>query len=398
MYGEYRDSVELAPADDRSLTPLAALEKAVLPALARPPCLVSFSGGRDSSSVLAAATGAARREGFEPPVPITLRFPDAPMSEESEWQERVVRHLGVCNWEVRHVGEATDLIGPLSAAVLHRHGVLFPFNAFLHTPLFEAARGGSLLGGLGGDHVFVTWRWRTQADVLARRRPPVPRDTLRLLYAASPRALRKVRERRRRPDNPRFWLRPDARRAVDDLEATEAATQPVRWGKWIGWRARRRDLRAARSTMTLLAADTDTLLLHPLVDVGFLAALARTGGRLGFGDRTATMRAVFAETLPDALLTRSTKARFDEVIWRRESREFAQRWDGSGVDQRLVDPMALRREWLKPQPDARTAMLLQSAWLSTAARAVRPNQPAAREAATTGVARAPRRRRPTRRR
>src|SRR6185503_3688944 len=33
--------------------PLAALERAVLPALRRSPCLVSFSGGRDSSAVLA---------------------------------------------------------------------------------------------------------------------------------------------------------------------------------------------------------------------------------------------------------------------------------------------------------------------------------------------------------
>jgi hypothetical protein len=43
---------------------------AILPALRRTPCLVSFSGGRDSSSVLGAATRAGRRQGLSLPVPI----------------------------------------------------------------------------------------------------------------------------------------------------------------------------------------------------------------------------------------------------------------------------------------------------------------------------------------
>src|SRR5262245_66597824 len=86
MYGEYRASADLpAPSRQRGPNPLAALEKAVLPALRRPPCLVSFSGGRDSSAVLAAATRAAGREGLPPPIPITLRVRNAPMAEESEW-------------------------------------------------------------------------------------------------------------------------------------------------------------------------------------------------------------------------------------------------------------------------------------------------------------------------
>ena len=45
--------------------PLEALEEAILPALQRAPCLVSFSGGRDSATVLAAAVRLARREGLE---------------------------------------------------------------------------------------------------------------------------------------------------------------------------------------------------------------------------------------------------------------------------------------------------------------------------------------------
>jgi len=348
---EYTDSDGFAEPDDRRIGPLAALEAVTLQALERPPCLVSFSGGRDSSSVLAAAARVARREGLEPPVPITLRFPDAPMTEESEWQERIVRHLGLTKWEVRQIDDELDLVGPVSAAVLRRHGVLHPFNAFFHRPLLEAARGGSLLTGIGGDYLFGGWHWRIPADVLARRKRPVPRDVLRLAYAASPRS-------------PRSWLRPEARRAVAALDATVVATQPLRWREWVRRYPCRRDLKGTRWSLGLLAEDTDALLLHPLVEPHFLAAVARAGGRHGLGDRTMAMRAIFAGALPDALLARPTKARFDDVIWRRESRDFAEHWDGSGVNERLVDPKALREEWLKPEPDKLSALLLQSAWLN----------------------------------
>ena len=49
-------------------TVLSAVEDAVLPAVSRPPCVVTFSGGRDSSLVLAVATRVARREGLPDPI------------------------------------------------------------------------------------------------------------------------------------------------------------------------------------------------------------------------------------------------------------------------------------------------------------------------------------------
>jgi hypothetical protein len=58
--------------------PVAELERAVVCALRRPPCLVSFSGGHDSSLVLAAAVRAAQRERLPAPVPVTWRVRDAP--------------------------------------------------------------------------------------------------------------------------------------------------------------------------------------------------------------------------------------------------------------------------------------------------------------------------------
>jgi asparagine synthase (glutamine-hydrolysing) len=57
-----------------------ALFAAIEPALASGKCLVAFSGGRESSWVLAVATEAARSHGYADPIPVTLRFPDAATS------------------------------------------------------------------------------------------------------------------------------------------------------------------------------------------------------------------------------------------------------------------------------------------------------------------------------
>ena len=364
MFGPHPGARGIAHVDDRGREPLAALEDAVLPALERSPCLVAFSGGRDSSSVLAAATLAARREGLPAPVPVTLRVRDAPRAEESDWQELVIRHLGLREWQRYEVGEEMDRVGPLSLSVLRRHGVLYPPNTFLQLPLIEAARGGCLLTGLGGDELFAGWRWRNHAEALARRRRPTALDALRIAYASSPGALRRWRETRRYRLVGLVWLRPDAALAASRMVAVARAEQPRSWAGWVDWTARRRSLSAAQWSLSLLALDADTVLVHPLLDPTFLAALARAGGRVGFGDRTAGMRAVFGDLLPDEVLCRPTKAEYGEVFWGSGAREFATGWSGPGVDPELVDPGALRREWLKPRPHEDSAMLLHAAWLA----------------------------------
>src|SRR5438128_1990791 len=52
--------------------PRAALDSLIRPALLTPPCVLGFSGGRDSSALLASALDLARREGLPEPIPITL--------------------------------------------------------------------------------------------------------------------------------------------------------------------------------------------------------------------------------------------------------------------------------------------------------------------------------------
>jgi asparagine synthase (glutamine-hydrolysing) len=346
------------------LDPLQALEAAMRPALERPPCLVSFSGGRDSSCLLAAAAHLARREGLEAPIPVTLRFPDVPEADESSWQELVVGHLGLGEWQ-RLTLEDGDLIGSAAAHVLRRHGVLYPPNHFLIDTVMRAApSGAAVLTGLGGDQLFGSWRWSSVGDLLARRRRPEARDLLRLVYVSVPAPLREPRERaRERPDLP-GWLRPEAAREALSLAAHRAAQEPAWWRDRIRWRLRRRDLAACRESLALLAADAGVRAVAPILDPAFVAALARAGGRSGYGDRTATMRAVFEDLVPGELLARSTKGTATSMFWA-GSPSFAERWGGGGVDPGLVDHEALRREWRAPAPDGRTALLLQAAWLAT---------------------------------
>jgi hypothetical protein len=212
------------PAVPAGETPLEALERACLPALRRGRCCVSFSGGRDSSIVLAAATRVARREGLPLPLPVTNRFPHAGPTDESDWQELVVRHLGLDDWlRIDHT-DALDIVGPVARQVLARHGLLWPFNAHFHVPLLEAAEGGTLLTGIGGDELFGSSRWARAASVLLLRESPRPRDLMRIALLASPRPLRRATLARRFPEDLFPWLTAPARREL--IRACRSARRP----------------------------------------------------------------------------------------------------------------------------------------------------------------------------
>ena len=193
---------------------------------------MSFSGGRDSSAVLASAAALARREGLPLPIPATLRAPGAAGSDEAEWQERVVRHVGLEDWIRVEVQDELDVIGPHAQRVLRAHGLLWPCNVHFHLPLLEAARGGSLLTGIGGDELFAAaaaTTWRRQA------------------FGFAPLPLRRAVLARREPVELE-WLTPAAQRAATAARAAEAATEPR------GVRARMAWLRGLRYLELALAA------------------------------------------------------------------------------------------------------------------------------------------------
>ena len=125
LLGDDPDSIPLpAPAEGSSLA--EALATTILPALQRPPCCVSFSGGLDSSVILATAVDLAVRHGLPLPIPITLRFPGVASAMESTWQEQVISHLRLADWVKMDFTSELDALGPIAGPALRRFGVLTP--------------------------------------------------------------------------------------------------------------------------------------------------------------------------------------------------------------------------------------------------------------------------------
>lgn len=83
---------------------------------------VLFSGGRDSSAVLALAVHVARREGLPEPVPVTVYHPDSPESHESDWQDLVLEHLRVRDRLVVTMRGDQSLLGPAATEAIRRRG------------------------------------------------------------------------------------------------------------------------------------------------------------------------------------------------------------------------------------------------------------------------------------
>jgi hypothetical protein len=170
------------------------------------------------------------------------------------------------------------------------------------------------------------------------------------------------------------WLRPEPARELRESEADEDASEPLRWDRRVRWWARRRSVVVVRQAIEMVASDFAANVRHPLLDRRFLASLAHWGGALGRGGRTAVMRGLVGHLLPPAMVERADKADFTRLYWSAETREFVASWDGAGLPTALVDPEALRRTWLEKEPDARSGLLLQAAWLATSA-AAEPKQP-----------------------
>lgn len=344
-----------------------ALERAILPALERRPCLVSFSGGRDSSAILAVATDVARRHGLAEPVPAIMRFRAAPASEETSWQDLVLAHLAVRERELIELGDELDALGPLATASLRRHGVRWPGNAHMHAPILERARGGSLLTGIGGDELLGTSAARHV--LLARRRVrPRASDARTLALAALPRPVRAaVWRRRSAPPHP--WLTAAGAERVTRALAREEMSWPHRWDRSVEHWRRSRAYAALDRALPTLSAEHDVEVVNPFLDPRVLSELATMAGATGFESRTAAMRELFGDLLPAELLARPTKAAFPGPLWGPAMRAFAADWGGEGVDSRNVDVEALRRQWLAEEPDFRTILLLHAAWLHAAPRA-----------------------------
>ncbi len=339
------------PPLQRGGTPARAFEGALLPALRRGQCFVSFSGGRDSSAVLAAATHVARREGLGDPVPLTIQSASAPRSHEMEWQERVVSHLGIGDWIRIEVADELDAVGPYARRVLERHGLLWPFNVHFHLPMLEHAAGGTLFTGIGGDELWA-------ASHARRARPR------RRVLALAPGDLQgRVLARNQPIDYP--WLRPHAIREAKRVAGAHSASEPWRLLRRMRWYRGQDSMATGTRALDLIAADVGAAIEHPLLDAGLWGAVAAAAPRGGFRDREAALAVVAGLVLPPETVSRRTKASFDAIFFHDHARALVRDWSGAGVPEQVVDASALRRHWHEESPDAHSYTLLQAVWLAS---------------------------------
>jgi hypothetical protein len=344
------------------LDPIAVLRTLVRPLLASPPCVVAFSGGRDSSALLALLIDVARREGLPEPLAVTARWSDDEASDESTWQEEVARTIGVRNWEIIRPGTDLDLLGDEATSVLKQLGLRWPAPAYALRPMMRIGAGGSFLSGEGGDEAFGLWPYGRLWSTIRDRKVPRSSDLRALALGCAPRTLRRLRWRQNLPPY-QHWIRPEALRYLAHVMADDRADDPLRWDRYQRVHRRRRGTELSLQTIDGLCALEGTKFVAPFLDEQFLAALGAWGGTFGRGDRTEVMSTLFSEVLPGPILARTSKATFGGVFWGPASRNFAHEWDGLTFQTDLVDPEALRQEWLAPVPVYGSAIPLQAAWL-----------------------------------
>jgi len=365
-----------ALAPQPALSGREALERTVRQALSRPPCLVSFSGGRDSSAVLALAVHVARRDGLPEPIPASNVFTGLPAADEHSWQELVIRHLGLDEWIRIELGDELDVLGPVATFAVTRHGVLAPFNSHFQIPLLQRAVGGSLLTGIGGDEVFEPTERAVLARLLSRRRAPSRRHAGAILQAMAPRYRRARRIAHELAPEPLRWLRPGVHALIAHAAADWHSREPVSYDAALrAWWWRSRQLQANIAGKRLLASDFDVQLVSPFAAPLFLSAYASDRGRLGPPGRTWALRELVGDLLPAAVIERETWGSFNGAFWTATARSAVEQWDGAGADPELVDADRLREEWSLASPDWHSFSLAQALLAPSTAATPSPSGP-----------------------
>jgi asparagine synthase (glutamine-hydrolysing) len=349
------------PASD--LTPRDELERVVDAQFATGrQVFVCFSGGRDSSAVLALAVHVARRRGAPLPIPVTLRFTAHPESDESQWQELVVQHLGLTEWIVIERPDA-DLLDPAIAGLLATRGLFYPSQIGSYIPIVEAADGGVVLTGEGGDESFGGWQFRAAMHPVEWGPVTAAKAVAVAALTHGPVAAKHWFRQRRQSQT---WLTEAGRIAVDAALDDAAEVEPIGWRSYLAWSFARRAWDQARHTLDLLGAASQCRVVHPLAEPALLSSLTAAWPRRGPADRTDVMQSVVGDLLPRMIVERDDKAVLASVFIGERSKAFIERWDGTGVDAEWIDTQALRGVWSRRYPYVGSFNLLHQAWLAKA--------------------------------
>jgi asparagine synthetase B (glutamine-hydrolysing) len=360
-----RRHTPLPPDPDPPLsgTPREVLEALLVEPLSNPPCHVAFSGGRDSSAMLAAATHVARTHGLDDPIPLSARLEKHPRTWETEWQELVIGHLGLHEWSRLPITDQLDALGPEASGALRRHGMYWPSQGHSMLVFSRHAGRGSMLTGGGGDEVFTNWsQQRIPLRRLAKLRPR-RRAFKWMAFTRLPQKTQAAYFLNRSPVSTP-WLRPEADREVQRRRRERALTMTKDWNEVLEGLIHSRYLELLRPVLDTFAADYGVRLLEPFYDPRFIRAMGRAAPRTGYLSRTHALEAHFSDLLPPEILRRSTKAVFSEVAWGPHARAFVSQWDGEGLDDTIVDLAKLREEWAKERPNARSLGCLHQAYLA----------------------------------
>jgi asparagine synthase (glutamine-hydrolysing) len=325
---------------------------------------VEFSGGCDSSLVLCAAVRACAERAIDPPVPVTLRYPKLPETDESEAQDFLVAHLGLAEWQVIEIDDEVDMLGPAARPWLQSHGPVFPPLLLGRARAYRDCRGGLVLNGEGGDEILGPRRIAAPAPAFAAlRRGSVPaRDAVRSLAELLPVGTTGARVDRLFGIAP--WLTAQARTELTPHLRRDLAPEPLDIANALWAHRERRLVVSIQQSVAWFVRCLGARAASPLLDPAFIASIPRHVRRRDVRDRTTVLERHFADLLPRPIRTRRSKSNFVRAYFGRHSREFAEAWPGEGVDPRLVDVDVLRAEWRKERPSGLSMALLQQAWLT----------------------------------
>ena len=162
------------------------------------------------------------------------------------------------------------------------------------------------------------------------------------------------------------WLHPHVQETITRQRAEWAARTPLRWSGAIDWWWRSRARTLLTATFDALAAGAGTQVVQPFLEPAVLGAAAGHFGAAGPRSRADALGGLFGDVLDEPVITRRSKAFFDDAFFSTHSRAFAAGWTGDGVDTALVETERLQEAWRGSRPDPRSFLLLQAAWLGAA--------------------------------